>query len=124
MTDTRISRARVVRQLDALVRLYGRPASIVGDNGTKFTSRAILKWANANGVEWHYIEPVNPQQNAFVESFDGSFRDENLNEEISDSREDAHPKLALWRYDYNNVRPHSSLGNPTPAAARRSPEKS
>jgi putative transposase len=62
-----------------------------------------------------------PQQNAFIESFNGSLRDELLNEEMFDSLEDAPRKLALWRYDYNNVRPHSSLGNQTPAEARRAP---
>ncbi|MCG7495009.1 IS3 family transposase [Thalassobius sp. Cn5-15] len=123
MADTSISGARVARELDALVRLYGKPASIVSDNGTEFTSRAILKWANDNGVDWHYIDPGKPQQNAFIESFNGSLRDELLNEEMFDSLEDARRKLALWRYDYNNVRPHSSLGNQTPAEARRTLEQ-
>ena len=118
MADTSISGTRVARELDALVRLYGKPASIVSDNGTEFTSRAILKWANDNGVAWHYIDPGKPQQNAFIESFNGSLRDECLNEEMFDSLDDARRKLALWRYDYNNVRPHSSLGNQTPAQAR------
>ena len=122
--DTSISGIRVARELDALVRLYGRPASIVSDNGTEFTSRAILKWAGDNGVEWHYIDPGKPQQNAFIESFNGSLRDELLNEEMFDSLEDARRKLALWRYDYNNVRPHSALGNQTPAEARRTLEQS
>ncbi|MFN4358864.1 integrase core domain-containing protein, partial [Sphingopyxis alaskensis] len=87
--------------------------------GTEFTSRAILKWASENRVEWHYIDPGKPQQNAFIESFNGSLRDELLNEELFDSLADARRKLAVWRYDYNNVRPHSSLGNRTPAQARR-----
>ena len=120
IADTSISGARVARELDALVRLYGKPAGIVSDNGTEFTSRAILKWANDNTVDWHYIDPG--KQNAFIESFNGSLRDECLNEEMFDSLEDARRKLALWRYDYNNVRPHSSLGNQTPAEARRTPE--
>jgi len=124
MADTSISGIRVARELDALVRLYGRPASIVSDNGTEFTSRAILKWAGDNGVEWHYIDPGKPQQNAFIESFNGSLRDELLNEEMFDSLEDARRKLALWRYDYNNVRPHSSLGNQPPAEACRTLEQS
>ncbi|MEO0751472.1 MAG: IS3 family transposase [Pseudomonadota bacterium] len=123
MTDTSISGARVARELDALVRLYGKPASIVSDNGTEFTSRAILKWANENGVDWHYIDPGKPQQNAFIESFNGSLRDELLNEEMFDSLGDARRKLALWRYDYNNVRPHSSLKNQTPTQARRTLEQ-
>ena len=72
--DTSISGARVARELDALIRLYGKPRSIVSDNGTEFTSRAILRWADQNGVEWHYIDPGKPQQNAFIESFNGSLR--------------------------------------------------
>ncbi|WP_156894319.1 IS3 family transposase [Rhodobacter xanthinilyticus] len=124
IADTSISGARVARELDALVRIYGKPACIVSDNGTEFTSKAILKWANENGVEWHYIDPGKPQQNGFIESFNGSLRDECLNEEIFDSLADARRKLALWRYDYNNVRPHSSLANKTPAEARRALEQS
>ena len=99
--------------------VYGKPSCIVSDNGTEFTSQAILKWAGDNDVDWHYIDPGKPQQNAFIESFNGSLRDELLNEELFDSLDDARRKLALWRYDYNNVRPHSSLGNKTPAEARR-----
>ena len=91
--------------------------------GTEFTSRAILKWAGDNDVDWHYIDPGKPQQNGFIESFNGSLRDELLNEEIFDTLDDARRKLALWRYDYNNVRPHSSLGNQTPAEARRALEQ-
>ena len=117
--DTSISGGRVARELDTLVRLYGKPACIVSDNGTEFTSRAILKWASENKVEWHYIDPGKPQQNGFIESFNGSLRDELLNEELFDSLADARRKLAIWRYDYNHVRPHSSLGNRTPAQARR-----
>ena len=123
LADTSISGARVARELDALVRIYGKPASIVSDNGTEFTSRAILKWANENDVEWHYIDPGKPQQNAFIESFNGSLRDELLNEEWFDGLDDARRKLALWRYDYNNVRPHSSLENRTPAEERRALEQ-
>ena len=83
--------------------------------GTGFTSKAILKWANDNGVEWHHIDPGKPQQNRCIESFDGSLRDECLNEDIFDNLADARRTVALWRCDYNNVRPHSSLGNKTPA---------
>ena len=83
------------------------------------SSKAILQWANENGVEWHYIDPGKPQQNGYIESCNGNLRDECLNEEIFDSLADARRKLALWRYDYNTVRPHSSLGNKAPAEARR-----
>ena len=117
--DTSISGDRVARELDALVRVYGKPACMVSDNGTEFTRCAILRWADRNGVDWHYIDPGKPQQNAFIESFNASLRDELLNEELFDTLDDARLELALWRYDYNNVRPHASLGNKTPAQARQ-----
>ena len=122
VADTSISGKRVARELGALVRLYGKPASIVSDNGTELTSRALLEWQNESGVFWHYIAPGKPTQNAFIESFNGRLRDELLNEEVFDSLADARKKLAMWRYDYNNVRPHSALGGSTPATARRAPE--
>jgi putative transposase len=124
IADTSLSGARVARELTAMIRIYGKPDCIVSDNGTEFTSTAILKWAGDTGVAWHYIDPGKPQQNGLIESFNGSLRDECLNEEIFDSLADARQKLALWRYDYNNVRPHSSLGNKTPAEARRALEQS
>jgi putative transposase len=85
--------------------------------------RVIRKWACDNDVDWHYIDPGKPQQNAFIVSFNGSLRDELLNEEIFDTLDDARRELALWRYDDNHVRPHSSLGNQTPAETRRALEK-
>ena len=99
MADTSIPGARVARELDALMRIYGRPTSIVSDNGTESTSRAIQKWASDNGVDWHSIDPGKPQQNAFIESFNDSLRDEPLNAEMFDGLEDAMRKLALRRYD-------------------------
>jgi len=102
-----------------LIRFYGKPGSIFSDNGTEFTSQAILKWADENEVPWHYIDQGKAQQNAFMESFNGSLREELLNEEIFDSLDDARRILALWRYDYNTVRPHSSLANQTPQEARQ-----
>lgn len=65
--DTSLSGARVARELDRLVRLYGKPKSIVSDNGSELTSRAILRWQNESGVNWHYIAPGKPTQNAFAE---------------------------------------------------------
>ena len=122
IADTSISGARVARELDAAIRLYGRPRTIVSDNGTELTSRAILNWQNETGVAWHYIAPGKPTQNAFVESFNGRLRDELLNEEVFDSLRHARAKLAHWRQDYNHVRPHSSLNGMPPVAARRSHE--
>ena len=103
------------RELDALVRGYGRPKSIASDNCTEFPSQAVLKWVNDKKVDWHYIDPDKPQQNTFAESFDGNLCGECLNEDMFDSLDNARRELALWLHDYNNVRPHSSLGNQTPA---------
>lgn len=113
--DTSLSGARVARELDAIMAWRGRPATIVSDNGTELTSNAILEWADERGVGWHYIAPGKPQQNGFSESFNGRLRDELLNETLFRSLSDARAKLAAWRADYNQVRPHSSLGYLTPA---------
>ncbi len=122
VADTSISGVRVARELDRLIRLYGKPARMISDNGTELTSRAMLKWQNETGVTWHYIEPGKPTQNAFIESFNGRLRDELLNEEVFKSLADARMKLNRWRYDYNNVRPHSALNGSSPATARRALE--
>ena len=118
MADTWLSGARVVRELDRCIRLHGKPETIVSDNGTELTSRAILKWQNKTGIAWHYIAPGKPQQNGFVESFNGKMRDECLNEEVFDSLAHARKVLARWRPDYNHHRPHSFLGGLTPAACQ------
>ena len=94
VVDTSLSGARVARELDALIRLYGRPATIVSDNGSELTSRAILERQNLTGVGWHYIAPGKPQQNGFVESFNGRLRDECLNEEVFDGVGHARRALA------------------------------
>ena len=121
VVDTSIGGVRVVRELDTLIARRGRPAMIVSDNGTELTSRAVLEWTNRTGVEWHYIAPGKPTQNAFVESFNGRFRDECLNEEVFASLAEARTVIARWRQDYNQVRPHSAHGGLTPeAVARRS----
>ena len=78
VADTSLPGTRVARELDALVRLYGRPQTIVSDNGTELTSRAMLEWQARSGVDWHYIQPGKPTQNAFIESFNARLRDELL----------------------------------------------
>jgi len=118
VADTSLSGPRVARELDRCIRLYGKPETIVSDNGTELTGRAILEWQNQTGIAWHYIAPGKPQQNGFVESFNGKLRDECLNEEVFDSLAHARRILGRWRYDYNHHRPHSSLGGLTPAARR------
>lgn len=118
VADTSLPGQRVARELDRLIRLYGQPGAIVSDNGPEFTGSAMLDWQNRTGVAWHYIEPGKPQQNAFIESFNGRLRDELLNEEVFDSLDHARRMLARWRHDYNHHRPHTSLGGLTPAARR------
>ena len=83
VVDTSIGGARIARELDALIARRDRPATIVSDNGTEITSRAILKWTNKTGPNWHYIAPSKPQQNGFVESFNGKLRDECLTRRCS-----------------------------------------
>jgi putative transposase len=106
---------RVVRELDALIAGRGRPAMMVSDNGTELTSMAMLRWAHEHRIEWHYIAPGKPQQNAFVESFNGRLRDELLNETLFTSLTHARAALLAWKDDYNTVRPHSGLGNLAPS---------
>ena len=115
VADTSISGRRVARELDAIIGWRGKPVTIVSDNGTELTSNAILEWADQRKVDWHYIAPGKPQQNGFSESFNGKLRDELLNETLFGSLADARAKLAAWRRDYNEVRPHSSLRYLTPA---------
>ena len=115
VADTSISGRRVARELDDIIRRRGRrPDTIVSDNGTELTSNAILGWADATGVGWHYIAPGKPQQNGFIESFNGRLRDELLNETLFRSLPHARAVLEAWRRDYNEERPHSKLGWMTP----------
>lgn len=116
VADTSLSGRRVVRELDAIAARRGYPASVVSDNGTELTSSAVLAWSQDRNVGWHYIAPGQPQQNAFVESFNGKLRDECLNETLFTSVWQARVVLAAWQRDYNEVRPHSGLGGRTPAS--------
>ena len=113
--DTSLPGRRVARELDALIASRCRPAMCVSDNGTELTGMAILRWSQETRVEWHYIAPGKPQQNAFIESFNGRLRDELLNETLFASLAHVREALAIWKDDYNTVRPHSALGNLPPA---------
>lgn len=126
VADTSLSGGRVAREPnEIIVRRGGKPKTIVSDNGTEFTSMAILKWCQETKVGWHYIAPDKPQQNVSlasnrwrprsnVESFSGRFRDECLNETLFSTLTEARHHITLWKEDYNVTRPHSSLGNLTP----------
>jgi hypothetical protein len=114
VADTSLPGLRVVRELEAVVAHRGRPAMCLSDNGTELTSMAVLRWCQEMRIEWHYIAPGKPTQNAFIESFNGRLRDELLNETLFTSLAQARVVLAAWKDDYNMVRPHGSLGNLTP----------
>ncbi len=115
VVDTSLSGLRVTRELDEIMAVRGKPSTIVSDNGTELTSMAVLKWCQQTGVEWHYIAPGKPMQNGFVESFNGRFRDECLNETLFSHLPQARAAIASWKEDYNVNRPHSALGNRSPA---------
>ena len=114
LADTSLSGQRVTRELDRLIAERGAPGTIVSDNGTEFTSMAMLSWVQETGIDWHYIAPGKPTQNAFIESFNGKLRDERLNERLFSSLAEARETLDEWQEDYNTHRPHSALGNLTP----------
>lgn len=109
-----IPSVRVIDLLEELREERGLPEVLVSDNGSEFTSRAFDAWAYARGVKLSYIQPGKPVQNAFVESFNGSLRDECLNLHWFQSLADAKRVIESWRQDYNQVRPHSSLAGLTP----------
>jgi len=113
--DTSLSGVRVARVLDRVTEERGAvPQVLVLDNGPELTSRALDQWAYKRGVRLHFIDPGKPQQNGFIESFNGKLRDECLNEHWFLSLADARRIVEDWRLDYNQNRPHSSLGNLTP----------
>ena len=112
--DHSLSGSRVTRVLDRLAFTRGKPDYIVMDNGPELTSRAMLAWCTAVNVIPEYIRPGKPIENAFVESFNGKFRDECLNENTFLDLASARSVIEHWREDYNASRPHSSLGYVTP----------
>ena len=116
VADTSLGGVRVARELDQLIASRGKPRMIVSDNGSEFTSNAILGWADKGKVEWHYIAPGKPMQNGFIESFNGRLRDEFLNETLFTTLALARIALSVWRADYNGARPHSKLNWQTPSA--------
>lgn len=113
--DHRLRGEDVVSSLDTIKLDRGVPDRIQVDNGSEFISKALDRWAYDNGVVLDFSRPGKPTDNAFVESFNGSFRDECLNVHWFLSLEDAREKIETWRLDYNAYRPHQSLGILTPA---------
>jgi putative transposase len=112
--DFSIGGVRLVRIFESLLKTRTKPCQIVCDNGTEFTSKVFRKWADDNSIELHYIDKGKPTQNAFVESFNGKFRDECLNEEWFESLSSARMIIEAWRVEFNSERPHSGLNGLTP----------
>lgn len=112
--NTSLPSAAVVRVLEQVIGERGQPTEIVMDNGPELTSRRLDQWAHEHGIQLHFIEPGKPIQNAVIESFNGRFRDECLNQHWFTSLTDAQQIIEDWRLDDTHVRPHSSLGYRTP----------
>jgi putative transposase len=122
--DTSLGGHRVCRVMDRLVAQRGHPKRLLSDNGPEFTGKALDRWAYEHCVELQFIQPGKPVQNCFVESFNGTFRDNCLNEHWFASVGEAREIIENWRIDYNDIRPHSSLGKMTPtefAASAQTP---
>ena len=110
----RMSGETVGQTLDRILGEGPGPRSITVDHGTEFQSRALEDWAYRRGVQLDFIRPGKPVENAFIESFNGRLRDECLNVHQFASLAEAQAILEVWRCDYNQQRPHSSLGDLTP----------
>ena len=109
----------VTRLLDQAARFRGYPQAVRTDNGPEFTSRAFLDWAKRHGIKHILIEPGAPTQNGYIESFNGKFRDECLNEHWFETLAQARVVIRDWVQDYNEVRPHSSIGRMPPRCFAR-----
>lgn len=115
--DLQMGSDRLIQVLDRLVEQRGAPKYIRSDNGPEFISDKLRIWMRSRGIEPIYIEPGHPWENGFVESFNGRFRDECLNQELFWSVREAQVIADAWRYHYTWKRPHSSLGYVPPAQA-------
>jgi putative transposase len=107
---------RVVGMLDDVARERGYPAMLVVDNGPELRGRELDRWAHDHGVRLFFIDPGKPMQNASIESFNGRFREECLDQSWFTSLAEAERTIEAWRLDYNEPRPHTSLRMRTPAA--------
>jgi len=110
---------RVTRVLDAIAVNRGYPAVVVTDNGPEFTGRALDRWASQHGVRLHFIQPGKPTQNAFIESLNGTFREECLSADWFLDLPEARSRISRWRQEYNEQRPHSTIGRIPPAVFAR-----
>ena len=115
LVATSITGARLALFLDELGKAAATPEAVVCDNGPELTSKAMRFWSERSGAALNFIQPGKPTQNAFVESFNGKFRDSCLNQHWFKGLADVRRIVDDWRHHYNHERPHSSLGYSTPA---------
>ena len=113
--DFGISGEYVTRLLDRAAVFRGYPDMVRTDNGPEFTSRVFMAWAQTHGIRHILIQPGRPMQNGYIESFNGKFRDEHLNESWFETLQQARNAASIWKQDYTQVRPHSSVGRIPPA---------
>ena len=113
--DFGIAGEYVTRLLDRAAVFRGYPDMVRTDNGPEFTSRVFMAWAQTHGIRHILIQPGRPMQNGYIESFNGKFRDEHLNESWFETLQQARNAASTWKQDYNQVRPHSSVGRIPPA---------
>ena len=113
--DFGISGEYVTRLLDRAAVFRGYPDMVRTDNWPEFTSRVFMAWAQTHGIRHILIQPGRPMQNGYIESFNGKFRDEHLNESWFETLQQARNAASIWKQDYNQVRPHSSVGRIPPA---------
>lgn len=111
----------VLEELSSLFIIRGIPQHIRSDNGTEFTAQAVRQWLSNIGVKTLFIEPGSPWENGYVESFNGKLRDAVLDREIFTTLMEARVLIEVWRREYNEIRPHSSLGYRPPAPKAKLP---
>lgn len=117
--DTSINSHRLVRIFEQLKRDHGLPQVLRSDNGPEFLGEAFTAWAKANGVAIQYIQPGKPNQNAYIERFNRTFREEVLDQHLFARLDDVREAAHWWMIEYNELRPHDSLGDQTPAEVRQ-----
>jgi putative transposase len=115
---TSIPAARVIRVLEQLITMYGRPAALRLDNGPEFTAQLFTDWCKANDIELRFIQPGKPDQNAYIERFNRTYREEVLNAYLFDSLAEVRELTEEWLAQYNEIRPHDALGSLPPAHYR------
>ena len=115
---TSISAERVTRFLDQLIEIHGKPAAIRCDNGPEFTSARLAQWASDNGVEVRFIQPGKPNQNAYIERFNRTYREEVLDAYLFNTLDEVRAITDDWISVYNEIRPHDALASLPPARYR------